>query len=169
MSFAPLSWRVWDCSLPLTFLAAGMASRTGLRITVQGETNPSLSPLLTTTLYRIVHEAFANVTSYAKVPQVTVTLLHKCQTLRCSIRDDGVELGVSSLSAHTGERGESHCRIAPCPSNLLTKAGRISCDQCAHRTHGLGIVCCSLCCTPSCMGSVVRLIGYPHIVRIQAI
>ena len=89
----------------LKFLAEGVAARTGLLITVEGETDPSLSPLLETTLYRIVQEAFTNVTRHAKASQVTVAIRHEHQTLRCSIKDNGVGCDVSSLSARTGTRG----------------------------------------------------------------
>lgn len=89
----------------LKFLAEGVAARTGLLITVEGKSEPSLSPLLATTLYRIVQEAFTNVTRHARASQVTVTVQHELQTLRCSIRDNGVGCDVSSLSARTGERG----------------------------------------------------------------
>ena len=89
----------------LKFLAEGVAARTGLFITVEGESDPSLSPLLATTLYRIVQEAFNNVTKHAKASQVHVTIQRDLQTLRCSIRDNGVGFDVSSLSARSGERG----------------------------------------------------------------
>jgi len=89
----------------LKFLAEGVAARTGLLITVEGESDPSLSPLLATTLYRIAQEAFNNVTKHAKASQVYVMIQQELQTLRCSIRDNGVGFDVSSLSARSGERG----------------------------------------------------------------
>jgi signal transduction histidine kinase len=89
----------------LKFLAEGVAVRTGLLITVEGDSELSLSPLLSTTLYRIVQEAFTNVTRHAKATQVNVTIQHEPQTFRCSIKDNGVGFDVSSLSARIGERG----------------------------------------------------------------
>lgn len=89
----------------LKFLAEGVTARTGLFIKVEGESAPSLSPMLATTLYRIVQEALNNVTRHAKATQVKVTIQHELQTLRCSIKDNGVGFDVSSLSARTGERG----------------------------------------------------------------
>ena len=89
----------------LEFLAEGVAARTGLLITVEGDSELALSPLLSTTLYRIVQEAFTNVTRHAKATQVNVTIQHELQTLRCSIKDNGVGFDVSSLSAQIGERG----------------------------------------------------------------
>lgn len=89
----------------LKFLAEGVAARTGLLITVEGDSKPSLSPLLATTLYRIVQEALTNVMRHAKASQVNVTIQHEHQTLQCSIKDNGVGFDVSSLSARIGERG----------------------------------------------------------------
>lgn len=95
----------WGLLPALKFLAEGVTARTGLFIKVEGESAPSLSPLLATTLYRIVQEALTNVTRHAKATQVKVTLQHELQTLRCSIKDNGIGFDVSSLSARTGERG----------------------------------------------------------------
>lgn len=95
----------WGLLPALKFLAEGVTARTGLFITVEGESAPALSPLLATTLYRIVQEALTNVTRHAKATQVQVTIQHELQTLRCSIKDNGVGFDVSSLSARTGERG----------------------------------------------------------------
>jgi signal transduction histidine kinase len=95
----------WGLLPALKFLAEGVTARTGLFIKVEGESAPALSPLLATTLYRIVQEALTNVTRHAKATQVKVTIQHELQTLRCSIKDNGVGFDVSSLSARTGERG----------------------------------------------------------------
>jgi signal transduction histidine kinase len=89
----------------IKFLAEGVAARTGLLIMVEGDSELSLPPLLSTTLYRIVQEAFTNVTRHAKATQVNVTIQHELQTLRCSIKDNGVGFDISSLSARIGERG----------------------------------------------------------------
>jgi len=96
----------WGLLPALKFLAEGVTARTGLFIKVEGESAPSLSPLLATTLYRIVQEALTNVTRHAKATQVKVTIQHELQILRCSIKDNGIGFDVSSLSsARTGERG----------------------------------------------------------------
>jgi signal transduction histidine kinase len=95
----------WGLLPALKFLAEGVTARTGLFIKVEGESVPSLSPLLATTLYRIVQEALTNVTRHAKATQVQVTIQHELQILRCSIKDNGIGFDVSSLSARTGERG----------------------------------------------------------------
>ncbi len=95
----------WGLHPALKFLAEGVAARTGLLITVEGDPELSLSPLLSTTLYRIAQEAFTNVTRHAKATQVTVTIQHELQALRCSIKDNGVGFDVSSLSVQIGDRG----------------------------------------------------------------
>jgi signal transduction histidine kinase len=89
----------------IKFLAEGVAARTGLSITVEGDSEFSPTPLLSATVYRIIQEAFTNVTRHAKATHVHVTIQHELQTLRCSIKDDGVGFDVSSLSARTGEGG----------------------------------------------------------------
>ena len=95
----------WGLLPAIQFLAEGVAARTGLLITVEGDSELALPPLFSTTLYRIVQEAFTNVTRHAKATQVNVTIQLEPQTLRCSIKDNGVGFDVSSLSARIGERG----------------------------------------------------------------
>ena len=87
------------------FLAEGVTARTGLSITVEGDSEFSPTPLLSATVYRIVQEAFTNVTRHAKATHVHVTIQHELQTLRCSVKDNGVGFDVASLSAKTGEGG----------------------------------------------------------------
>src|SRR5438094_9179493 len=89
----------------LKFLAEGVAARTGLLITMEGDSELSLSPLLSTTLYRIVQEAFTNVMRHAKATRVNVAIQQELGTLRCSIKDNGVGFDVSSLPARFGDRG----------------------------------------------------------------
>ncbi len=89
----------------LKFLAEGVAARSGVMIKVEGDSQLALSPLLSTTLYRIVQEAFTNVAKHAKATQVTVAIQHEHQSLQCSIKDNGIGFDVSSLSARIGERG----------------------------------------------------------------
>lgn len=87
----------------IKFLAEGVTARTGLSITVEGDSEFSPTPLLSATVYRIIQEAFTNVTKHAKATHVHVTVQHELQTLRCSVKDNGIGFDVSSLSARTGE------------------------------------------------------------------
>jgi len=89
----------------IKFLAESVTARTGLSITVEGDSEFSPTPLLSATVYRIIQEAFTNVTRHAKATHVHVTIQHELQTLRCSVKDNGVGFDVSSLSARTGEGG----------------------------------------------------------------
>jgi signal transduction histidine kinase len=89
----------------IKFLADGVTARTGLLITVDGDAEFSSSPLLSATVYRIIQEAITNVTRHAKATHVHVTIQHERQTLRCSVKDNGVGFDVSSLSARSGEGG----------------------------------------------------------------
>ena len=95
----------WGLLPALKFLAEGVAARSGLVITVEGDSPLTLSPLLSTTLYRIAQEAFTNVAKHAKATQVTVAIQYERQILRCSIKDNGVGFDVSSLSTQIGDRG----------------------------------------------------------------
>jgi signal transduction histidine kinase len=89
----------------IKFLAEGVTARTGLLITVEGDSEFSPTPLLSATVYRIIQEAFTNVMRHAKATHVHVTIQHELQTLRCTVKDNGVGFDVSSLSARTGEGG----------------------------------------------------------------
>jgi signal transduction histidine kinase len=89
----------------INFLAEGVTARTGLSITVEGDSKFSPTPLLSATVYRIIQEAFNNATRHANATHVHVTIQHELQTLRCSVKDNGVGFDVSSLSARTGEGG----------------------------------------------------------------
>ena len=89
----------------IKFLAEGVTARTGLSITVEGDSAFSPTPLLSATVYRIIQEAFTNVTRHAKATHVHVAIQHELQTLRCSVKDNGVGFDVSSLPARTGEGG----------------------------------------------------------------
>lgn len=89
----------------LKFLAEGVAARTGLRITVEADPDLPLSPLLETTLYRVVQEALTNVMRHAKASQVRIQLHHEALRVRCSIRDDGVGFDASSALTRPGRKG----------------------------------------------------------------
>ena len=89
----------------IRFLAEGVTARTGVSITVVGDSEFSPAPLLSATLYRIIQEAFTNVTRHAKATHVHVTIQQELQTLRCSVKDNGIGFDMSSRQARTGEGG----------------------------------------------------------------
>jgi PAS domain S-box-containing protein len=89
----------------IEFLAEGVAKRTGLAITVKGSTEGRVSPLVETTLYRVVQEALGNVTRHARAARVVVEIERDEHQIRCAVRDDGVGFDVVGLSAQRGDRG----------------------------------------------------------------
>ena len=74
----------------LTFLAEGVAQRTGLEVTVAGTTRGRLPVAVETALYRVVQEALTNVMRHARARRVTIALEPEGKELRCRIEDDGV-------------------------------------------------------------------------------
>jgi len=87
----------------LEMLAERIAKRTGLTISVSGELQARLPPMVETALYRIVQEALNNAVKHARAKTVTITLLHTPLKVTCSVRDDGVgfaknkQLGLQGL------------------------------------------------------------------------
>lgn len=74
----------------LEFLAEKVAKRTGLVVTVTGETGQRLPATVETALYRIVQEALNNAVKHAHANSVRIDL--RCTSLGvvCAVRDDGV-------------------------------------------------------------------------------
>ena len=83
----------------LSFLAEGVAQRTGLEITVEGSTKGRLPASVETALYRVVQEALTNVMRHAKARRVTIVLAADGSMLRCLVEDDGVGFEASGVSA----------------------------------------------------------------------
>ncbi len=74
----------------LEFLAEKVAKRTGLIVSVEGESHKRLPPSIETALYRIVQEALNNVVKHASATSVKVRLESSSDTVTCSVQDDGV-------------------------------------------------------------------------------
>src|SRR5881296_39166 len=69
----------------IEFLAEGVAKRTGMPISVNGSTDGRLSPVVETSLYRIVQEALTNATRHARASRVVVRFRRHSRAIRCSI------------------------------------------------------------------------------------
>jgi len=82
----------------IEFLADGVASRTGLAITVEGSTEGRLLPMVETALYRTVQEALTNASKHAHAQRVRIRLWRDSQ-IHCSIRDNGVGVNVADVLA----------------------------------------------------------------------
>ncbi|TMI78621.1 MAG: PAS domain S-box protein [Bacillati bacterium ANGP1] len=89
----------------LEFLADRVAKRSGLVITVQGSTEGRLAPPVETAFYRSVQEALTNTVRHAQATRVDVEIRRAEGTVRCSVRDDGIGFGVSTVLSRRGERG----------------------------------------------------------------
>ena len=89
----------------LKFLCEGVATRTGLRIDIEGNSELSLIPLLSTVLYRIVQESLTNVARHAKASWVRIDLQQEPQSIRCTIRDNGIGFDVPMVLNGTRKPG----------------------------------------------------------------
>ena len=74
----------------LEHLAEKVAKRTGLIVSVIGETGERLPATVETTLYRIVQEALNNSAKHARARSVAIELQRTRLEVVCAIRDDGV-------------------------------------------------------------------------------
>jgi len=74
----------------LEHLAEKVAKRTGLILSVTGETGERLPAAVETALYRIVQEALNNVVKHAHAHSVRIDLQRRRRKVLCAIRDDGV-------------------------------------------------------------------------------
>ncbi len=88
----------------LEFLAANVAKRTGLRITVESTLNEKLPQQLALAFYRIVQETLTNVRRHAHASTVRILIRKDGPTVRCSITDDGIGFNPEKVM-HSGLRG----------------------------------------------------------------
>lgn len=89
----------------LDFMAQGVAQRSGLAITVQGEIASRLQPLTEIALYRIVQEALNNVARHAKASEAMVSIEDRKDNVVCSVKDDGVGFNVVETFSDGAKRG----------------------------------------------------------------
>jgi signal transduction histidine kinase len=72
------------------FLAASVAQRSGLRITVDSTLSGQLPSKLAIAFYRIVQEALTNVRRHARASTIQICFRNHGPSVRCSVTDDGV-------------------------------------------------------------------------------
>ena len=87
------------------FLAEGVSRRSRVRVVVKGTTGGRVAPDVETALYRIAQEALGNVGKHARARTATVEFERKGQSLRGSIRDDGVGFDVEGVLSRVGPQG----------------------------------------------------------------
>jgi signal transduction histidine kinase len=73
----------------LEFLADNVSKRTGLAVSVEGQTKRRLPAAVETALYRIVQEALNNAVKHAEAQSVKIELQCTPSRVACSVRDDG--------------------------------------------------------------------------------
>ncbi len=89
----------------LLFLAEGIATRSGVRITVDGDDVGRLPVAVETALYRAVQEALINVGKHAGATRGSVRLSRETRMIRCVVADDGVGFDLSPGARRTGQGG----------------------------------------------------------------
>ena len=89
----------------LDSLGQGVATRTGLHITVEGSLGPRPSREIETVIYRGVQEGLTNVAKHARASRVWIELERQPQQIRCTVRDDGIGFEVRAALAKWGRRG----------------------------------------------------------------
>ena len=89
----------------LEFLAAGIAKRSRLQISVEGVEKDRVPAAVETALYRIVQEALTNASKHAKATRVSVRVERSARAILCSVRDDGVGLDKAALTNRNKQSG----------------------------------------------------------------
>ena len=89
----------------LDSLGQGVATRTGLHITVEGSLGPRPSREIETVIYRGVQEGLTNVAKHARASRVWIELERQPQQIRCTVHDDGIGFEVRAALAKWGRRG----------------------------------------------------------------
>jgi signal transduction histidine kinase len=89
----------------LDSLSQGVATRTGLHITVEGSLATRPSREIETVIYRSVQEALTNVAKHARATRVWIELERESQHICCTVRDDGIGFDVRATLATRGRRG----------------------------------------------------------------
>jgi two-component system, NarL family, sensor histidine kinase UhpB len=89
----------------LEILADRVAKRSGLAVTVRGDTGGRLAPPLETALYRSVQEALTNAGRHARATRVDVEIRREGDVIRGSVRDDGAGFDSTTVFSRRGNRG----------------------------------------------------------------
>ena len=89
----------------LKFLAAGVAKRTGLAITVEAPVKSRCCPLGETAIYRLVQEALTNVSRHAQATRVSIVVSQEEQNVVCTVQDDGIGFDPEAVASRRGQAG----------------------------------------------------------------
>jgi two-component system sensor histidine kinase NreB len=88
----------------LEFLAEGVELRSGISVILETSVRQRLVPVVETTVYRVMHEALANVSRHSRAGRVVVRVEQRERALRCSVSDDGIGFDPSVIAGLGEER-----------------------------------------------------------------
>jgi signal transduction histidine kinase len=83
------------------FLAASVAQRAGLRITVRSSLRHRLPPQLSIAFYRVVQEALTNIRRHARASSVQIRFRNHGPSVSCVIKDNGIGFDPGNLATPT--------------------------------------------------------------------
>lgn len=89
----------------LNFLRYGIASRTGLAVSVEGAGDERYPQAMETAMYRVAQEALNNAVKHAAASKVDIRVEHGAGQLVCTIEDDGVGFAAPAATTPGAERG----------------------------------------------------------------
>jgi chemotaxis family two-component system sensor kinase Cph1 len=83
------------------FLAASVAQRAGLRITVRSSLRDRLPPQISITFYRIIQEALTNIRRHARASSVQIRFRNQGAYISCVVKDNGIGFDTENLIKST--------------------------------------------------------------------
>lgn len=86
----------------LEFLAEKITKRSGLAVSVKGETDWRLPVAVETAFYRVVQEALNNAVKHAHASAITIELRHAPDKVACSVNDNGRGFDVDAEASKYG-------------------------------------------------------------------
>ena len=89
----------------LKFLAEGVEKRRSIAVAVMADLQKRLPPMVETILYQVIQEALTNVAKHARASRVIIELEQEPQTLRCTVKDDGIGFDTHAVLTRLGEHG----------------------------------------------------------------
>jgi signal transduction histidine kinase len=108
----------------LKFLAAQIADRKEIAITIENQLRERLSVPKELTLYRVVQEALNNVARHAQASQIHIRLIENDTSIYCSIRDNGAGFKPEPLAGRDA-RSHSHLGLSGMRERVATVGGTL--------------------------------------------
>jgi len=108
----------------LKFLAAQIADRKEIAITIENQLRERLTAPKQLTLYRVVQEALNNVARHAQASQTHIRLIENDTSIYCSIRDNGAGFKPEPLAGR-GAPSHSHLGLSGMRERVATVGGTL--------------------------------------------